>query len=298
MCCSLRCRGDYVGDASGRTVVVRLQDMVSGATYAVGVVRFGSLPLQVVSVPVPTPNAYAVQIEAPAAGSWLTITRKEVQATAPVPDTYGTPFAWQGSLPVPYGVLNLWNGNLLVGLGLFGWGGQVGVAFGLTYNAQDSEQGVLGVGWRHSYEASLVVSQRQGQQLVVVLEPDGRRLEYAEQPDGSYVAPRGVYSQLRFVGGRYELVRLSQERWVFEPVPGVDNRWRLAAIKDLHNQGVVLYYNDANQLVRIADSVGRAVELALDEACFACEGVGVLFENLSEGVLDWCCKVGSVAHSA
>jgi hypothetical protein len=126
----------------------------------------------------------------------------------------------------------------------------------------------------------------------------GDRLEYAEQPDGSYVAPRGVYSQLRFVGGRYELVRLSQERWVFEPVPGVDNRWRLVAIKDLHNQGVVLHYNDANQLVRIADSVGRAVELALDEACFACEGVGVLFENLSEGVLDWCCKVGSVAHSA
>jgi hypothetical protein len=201
---------------------------------AVEVMRFGSLPLQVMSMNVPTPNAYAVQIEAPAAGSWLTITRKEVQATAPVPDTYGTPFAWQGSLPVPYGVLNLWNGNLLVGLGLFGWGGQVGVAFGLTYNAQDSEQGVLGVGWRHSYEASLVVSQRQGQQLVVVLEPDGRRLEYAEQPDGSYVAPRGVYSQLRFVGGRYELVRPSQERWV----------------------------NDANQLARIADSVGRAVELA------------------------------------
>jgi hypothetical protein len=38
---------------------------------------------------------------------FFTITRKEVQATAPVPDIYGQPFAWQGNLPVPYGVLNL-----------------------------------------------------------------------------------------------------------------------------------------------------------------------------------------------
>jgi RHS repeat-associated protein len=253
--------GDYEGNAWGRTVVVRLRDTVSGDTYDT-VVGFGSVPLQVVSVPVPTANAYVVQVEAPAEGSWLTITRKEVQATAPVPDTYGTPFAWQGSLPVPYGVLNLWNGNLMVGLGLFGWGGQTGVAFGLTYNAQDSEAGVLGVGWRHSYEASLVVRQNNNQLLVELWEPDGRRLEFAEQPDKSYVGMRGVYAQLRFVDGRYELVRPSQERWLFEPVPGVENRWRLAAIRDLHNQGVVLQYNGANQLVRIEDSVGRSVALA------------------------------------
>jgi len=34
----------------------------------------------------------------------------------------------------------------------------------------------------------------------------------------------------------------------------------------------------------------------LDEACFSCEGVGVVLEDLSEGVLDWCCQVGCVAH--
>ena len=38
--------------------------------------------------------------------------------------------------------------------------------------------------------------------------------------------------------------------------------------------------------------------LALDEACFACAGVGVVFKDLSESVLDVCCKVGCVAHSA
>ena len=37
--------------------------------------------------------------------------------------------------------------------------------------------------------------------------------------------------------------------------------------------------------------------LALDEACFLCEGVGVVFENLLEGVLDLYRETGCVAHS-
>jgi RHS repeat-associated protein len=246
--------GDYGGNASGRTVVVRLRDTLSGATYDT-VVGFGSVPLQVVSVHVPTPNPYMVQVEAPAGGSWLTITRKEVQATAPVPDTYGQPFAWQGSLPVPYGVLNLWNGNLMVGLGLFSWGGQGGVAFGLTYNAQDGKEGVLGVGWRHSYEASLEFVPLHNPPLVWVTEPDGRRLAFAQQPDGSYVPMRGVYAQLRVKDGQYELVRPSQVCWVF------DRTGRLVAIRDLHNQGVSLSYDSAGRLVQITDRVGRSVVL-------------------------------------
>jgi RHS repeat-associated protein len=212
--------------------------------------------LQVVSVHVPTPNPYMVQVEAPAGGSWLTITRKQVQATAPVPNTFGAPFPWQGSLPVPYGVLNLWNGNLMVGLGLFSWGGQVGVAFGLTYNAQDGKEGVLGVGWRHSYEASLKFVPLHNPPLVWVTEPDGRRLAFAQQPDGSYVPMRGVYAQLRVKDGQYELVRPSQVCWVF------DRAGRLVAIRDLHNQGVSLSYDSAGRLVQITDSVGRSAALS------------------------------------
>jgi YD repeat-containing protein len=193
-----------------------------------------------------------------------------VQATAPVPDTYGQPFAWQGSLPVPYGVLNLWNGNLMVGLGLFGWGGQTGVAFGLTYNAQDREEGVLGVGWRHSYEASLVVRQRNGQLLVELREPDGRRLEFAEQPDESYVGMRGVYSQLRLVGGRYELVRPSQEKWLFEPVSWArspsgatshfcwDERGNLTRVEDPTGNWVELEWNALNRISKVRDSLTPA----------------------------------------
>ncbi len=43
---------------------------------------------------------------------------------------------------------------------------------------------------------------------------------------------------------------------------------------------------------------GAACEFALDGACFAREGVGVVFEDLSERVLDVRREIGCVAHSA
>ncbi len=250
--------GEFVGDTTGMSVEVRLQDRATGVIYAQPV-ALGSA-LQVVKLNVPTNSVYAVQVVAPQGGSWLTITRKEVQASAPVPNTYGTPFGWQGRIPTPYGVINPVNGNLVLGLGLVGWGGQSGVAFGLIYNAQDTREGVLGRGWRHSYEASLVVQADHNPPLVWVNEPDGRQLAFAQQPDGSYVGMKGVYDQLRWVEGRYEVVRSSQVRWVFELAGG--NGWRLAEIRDLHGQGVSLSYNEAGQLVAITDTVGRSLRLA------------------------------------
>ncbi len=141
----------------------------------------------------------------------------------------------------------------MVGLGLVAWGGQAGVVFGLTYNAQDTREGALGVGWRHSYEARLAPSANG----VALHEPDGRIVEFAEQPDGSYVAMKGVYDRLqRKPDGSFELIRASQIRWMFDP------SGRLMAIRDLHNQGVSLEYNPAGQLSRVVDTTGRALVLA------------------------------------
>jgi RHS repeat-associated protein len=243
--------GDYVGVPSG-TAQINLRDRITGAQYTTSIAFNGS-SLQVVSIPVPTPNPYAVQVVAPAGGSWLTISRTDVQATAPAPNTFGAPFPWQGSFPVPYGVINPANGNLTVGLGLMAWGGQSGVAFGLTYNALDTRTGVLGVGWRHSYEARLVPV-AEGIRLE---EPDGRIVVFAEQPDGSYVAMKGVYDRLVRADSEYQLIRPSQTRWVF------DLSGRLVAIRDLHNQGVALEYNPVSgELTRVVDTTGRALRLS------------------------------------
>jgi RHS repeat-associated protein len=243
--------GDYVGVPSG-TAQINLRDRITGAQYTTSIAFNGS-SLQVVSIPVPTPNPYAVQVVAPAGGSWLTISRTDVQATAPAPNTFGAPFPWQGSFPVPYGVINPANGNLTVGLGLMAWGGQSGVVFGLTYNALDTRTGVLGVGWRHSYEARLVPV-AEGIRLE---EPDGRIVVFAEQPDGSYVAMKGVYDRLVRADSEYHLIRPSQTRWVF------DLSGRLVAIRDLHNQGVALEYNPVSgELTRVVDTTGRALRLS------------------------------------
>ena len=251
--------GDYFGSARGRSVRMLLRESSTGRTFAFEA-RFEKASIVTVDVGVPTAGRYAVQVQAPAGGSWLTITRTDVQTAALVPNTFGTPFAWQGGLPVPYGVLNPWNGNLMAQLGLFAWGGQAGVSFGLFYNAQDDTEGVLGVGWRHSYEASLEMRFVEGQRVVELSEPDGRRLIFAEQPDGSYVPPRGVYAQLQYRNGVYELVRPSQVRWVFEPIS--ETQWRLTAIRDLHNQGVELVYDRSGRLTEVRDTARRSMVLA------------------------------------
>ena len=49
---------------------------------------------------------------------------------------------------------------------------------------------------------------------------------------------------------------------------------------------------------RMGFGAACAFALALEEACFSCEGVGVVLEDLLERVLDVRCKVGCVAHRA
>lgn len=278
-------RGYYDSDNTPISVRVVVQDAVLGRTYA-SLVSLGSLPA-VVSLPVPTGNPYVVQVQAPAGGSWLTITRKEVSAVAPAPMTYGTPFAWQGSLPVSNGVFNPANGNVMLGLGLFGWGGQAGVAFGLVYNAQDSRSGALGVGWRHSYQSEIVWVDGNTVQLS---EPDGRVLEFYRQPDGSFVSMRGVYDELRFANDAFVLVRASGVRWHYAPAG--DGVWRLVSVRDLNGQGVDLEYNPAGQFVSVQDTTGRTAVLAY-------YGAGdVVPDNPSVGVPEsWYGRLKSVSDT-
>ena len=70
----------------------------------------------------------------------------------PAPLGTGTPYPWQGAFPVPYGVVNPANGNLMLAFTLTGWSGKgPDVAFTLFYNSQDTRATELGTGWRHSF---------------------------------------------------------------------------------------------------------------------------------------------------
>jgi hypothetical protein len=69
--------GDYFGSARGRTVRVLMREASTGQTFA-WETRFAEASLAVVDVGVPTASRYAVQVQAPQGGSWLTITRTDV----------------------------------------------------------------------------------------------------------------------------------------------------------------------------------------------------------------------------
>ncbi|MEN3000590.1 MAG: RHS repeat-associated core domain-containing protein [Armatimonadota bacterium] len=248
--------GDYQGAPRSLTLRLQLMDTPNSPIYEQTISVAGQPML--VRVPVPQAGVYVVQAWV-AGGSWVRIERVKTQAYAPVPNTYGAPFPWQGSFPVPYGVYNAWNGNVLLWFTLTSWQGQgPSVSFTLFYNSNDARDYGLGVGWRHSGLASLQVVGS----LVRVHEPDGRVLEYALQPDGSYVAMRGVYDQLRYDAqtNRYLLVRHSQLKWVFAPVPG-QQMWRLVRIEEPHGQAVRFEYNAVGQLERIVDATERTLQL-------------------------------------
>ena len=67
------------------------------------------------------------------------------------------------------------------------------VSFLRTYNSANQEDGPLGKGWTHSYNAAII---NQTADSVTVRNPDGRLNLFARQVNGSYTAPPGVYDTL------------------------------------------------------------------------------------------------------
>ena len=147
----------------------------------------------------------------------MSVEEAKVILFPPAPLGTGTPYPWQGAFPVPYGVANPANGNLMLAFTLTGWSGKgPDVAFTLFYNSQDTRATELGTGWRHSFLASV---QEAGTttwlwrtyRLVHLHEPDGRLRVYywkGNTISGAGDPMRGVDDILeRLDDGRYRLTR-------------------------------------------------------------------------------------------
>ena len=67
----------------------------------------------------------------------------------------------------------------------------VGVPFEFTrtYNSLDRDGGPLGLGWTHSYAASLAIDATTGD--VTYRSSNGQKSFYAKQQDGSFLVPPG-----------------------------------------------------------------------------------------------------------
>lgn len=117
-----------------------------------------------------------------------------------------------------------------------------------TYNSADPAGGPLGQGWTHSYSANLSVA---GNGDVTIRAPDGQRVKYTVQPDGSYAGAPGAHAVLRAVDGGFELVRRDQVRYRFS-ADGL-----LTSMKDRNGVGLTLSYDAQARLTTVVDGGGR-----------------------------------------
>jgi RHS repeat-associated protein len=134
-----------------------------------------------------------------------------------------------------------------------------GVAFDWTrsYTSGDATVGALGLGWTHTYAASLLV---QGNGDALARGEDGQQLYFTKQANGSFVGDPGALATLASVAGGYELTRTDQVVYAF------DTSGRLSSIKDRNNQGVTLAYDGSNRLSTLTDAAGKQVTVGYSGA--------------------------------
>ncbi len=125
-----------------------------------------------------------------------------------------------------------------------------------SYNSQDTINRSLGYGWTHSYNASLTEN---GDGSVTELAPDGKRLTFTKNADGSYAAPKGVFDTLtKNADGTYTLRKKDGIEWRFS----ADGR--LASITDPNSNSLSFSYDASARLQKITDSAGRDTLLTYD----------------------------------
>ncbi|MBA3688501.1 MAG: RHS repeat-associated core domain-containing protein [Chloroflexi bacterium] len=130
----------------------------------------------------------------------------------------------------------------------------LGFAFRRTYNSLDTGSGVLGPGWRHAYEARLVINPDSSVRLYA---EDGAQLLFTPNGQGGFTAPPGALSRLAPIAGGYELTGRDQVRDRF------DAAGLLTAILDRNANQLTMGYS-SGRLSQVTDTVGRAVTLTYD----------------------------------
>jgi YD repeat-containing protein len=125
--------------------------------------------------------------------------------------------------------------------------------FKRTYNSQDDISATLGYGWTHSYNV-LLLEKPDGS--VTELNPQGARLTFTRNADGSYTKPKGVHETLtKNPDGTYILRKQDGVEWRF----GTEGT--LQKITDPNANALTFSYGAEGRLTKITDDVGRDTTL-------------------------------------
>ncbi len=136
--------------------------------------------------------------------------------------------------------------------------GGLGLQLSRSYNSQSQARGVLGVGWRHAYEVSLLESPAH----IQILQADGRRLIFPRQASGACVSVHPGDGQVEKTAHGWRWQWTGGRVLEFEPRPGDARHGRLAAIRDPAQPGMPslsLRYGLRGELVSVRDPAGRGL---------------------------------------
>ncbi|MEI6209641.1 MAG: chitobiase/beta-hexosaminidase C-terminal domain-containing protein [Desulfuromonadales bacterium] len=123
------------------------------------------------------------------------------------------------------------------------------------YNSQDNTTGILGYGWNHSLNASLV---EESATVVTARWGDGNTETWTwDNAKSAYVPRYGVFSKLTKISNLYTVTMKDMTRYVFNASKQLDS------IIDDNNNSVHLTWNGSN-LESVTDTVGRIISFAYD----------------------------------
>lgn len=152
--------------------------------------------------------------------------------------------------------VNYSNGNLilqLVDASLDGRG--LDPTIERTYNAQDKNANLLGVGWRLSFESQVKESENGD---LLLTEGDGSQHKFVKKPDGTYQHPAGVYKKVTKNSAGEIFIQELDDSGVSETY-GTSGKLLTVADK---NSNKLTYQYTGDKLTSLKDDVGRTISLA------------------------------------
>ena len=126
-----------------------------------------------------------------------------------------------------------------------------------TYHSRDPHNGMFGHGWNFNYGFRLIEVTDGVDEVVIVRRPDGHRDRFRREADGSYSSPVDVFDTLiRSADGSWQM--RDKEGTVF----GFDDAGNLISIADRNGNLLSLSYDEVGALSAVTDADGRALRIA------------------------------------
>ncbi|WP_231647484.1 LamG-like jellyroll fold domain-containing protein, partial [Planomonospora sphaerica] len=123
-----------------------------------------------------------------------------------------------------------------------------------SYNSMDARtDGIFGAGWSTRWDMRLVREVRGDLVTALITYPDGRRVRFAANGDGSFQPPPGMYATLAETENGWRLMDKSSTSYLFDALG------RVTKITDAHGRAQDLVYNADGKLEKVSAAGGRSL---------------------------------------